>query len=212
MPDRAGYPREALNMSSESLSLGDRSDAQPLVTRADICTGLRKLGLPRAAIVLMHSSLKSLGRVDGGPEAVIDAVLDVIGPEGTLVVPTLTFRGFVLSGRSFDARTQTSETGLITETLRLRPGARRSLHPLSSVAAVGAAAAEITASHDDTPCGPGSPYRKLWELGGYTLFVGVDFVCNSTFHVAEEWIDPPYLSYDLEPDVPVTGLDGQTRI
>src|SRR5438552_2062378 len=100
----------------------------------------------------MHSSLKSLGRVDGGAEAVIASVMDVIGPAGTRVVPTLNFTGVERAGRRFEARTQPSETGRITETLRLQPGARRSLHPLSSAAAIGADAEAITNGHNDTPC------------------------------------------------------------
>lgn len=183
----------------------------PLVTRQEIAAGLRALGLPEKATVLIHGSLKSLGTVVGGADAVIDAILDVIGPEGTLVVPTLTFRGFALSGRRFDARTQPSETGLITETVRLRPQARRSLHPLSSAAALGAVAEAITTGHDDTPCGPGSPYWQLWERAGYTLFLGVEFGCNSLFHVAEEIVAPAYLSYDVEAEVAVTDLQGNTR-
>jgi aminoglycoside 3-N-acetyltransferase len=185
---------------------------RPVVTRQEIAAGLHALGLPERARVLVHSSLKSLGHVQGGADTVIDAILDVIGSGGTLVVPTLTFGGFELAGRRFDARTQPSETGRITETVRLRPEARRSLHPLSSAAALGAEAKEITTGHDDTPCGPGSPYWQLWERAGYTLFLGVDFACNSLFHVAEEIVAPAYLSYDVEGDIPVTDIDGNTRI
>lgn len=182
------------------------------VTQNDISAGLRSLGLPEGAIVLMHSSLSSLGHVQGGARAVIDGVLDALGPTGSLVVPTLTFRGFEKSNRRFDSRTQPSETGLITETLRCRSDAYRSLHPLSSVAAVGARAEEITAWHGDTPCGPGSPYWKLWEWGGHCLFVGVGFGSNSMFHVAEDLVRPAYLSYDEEAEVVVIDRHGRESI
>ena len=147
-----------------------REEARPVVTRQEIAAGLRALGVAEGAQVLLHSSLKSFGYVVGGADAVIDAILDVVGPAGTLVCPTLTFRNFEATRPVFDSRTLPSNTGLITETLRRRPGALRSLHPLSSVAAFGAAAEELTAWHDDTPCGPGTPYWKLWENGGQVVY------------------------------------------
>ena len=183
----------------------------PVVDRREIETGLRSLGLPCGAVVLTHSSLRSLGNVIGGADAVIDAIMEVIGPKGTLVVPTLTFEGFEKAGRRFDARTQPSESGLVTEKLRLRREARRSLHPLSSAAALGADAESITAHHEDTPCGPGSPYWEVWRREGHTLFIGVEFACNSLFHVAEEVAAPAYLTYDFESDVAVTDCGGNVR-
>lgn len=184
-------------------------DTPSSVTREDVSAGLRSLGLPEGAIVLMHSSLSSFGHVQGGADAVIDGVMEVLGPTGTLVVPTLTFCGFEQANRRFDSRAQPSETGLITETVRCRPDAFRSLHPLSSVAALGARAEEITTWHGDTPCGPGSPYWKLWEWGGYSLFVGVGLGCNSMFHVAEDLVRPAYLSYDKETQVVVIDRHGR---
>lgn len=181
----------------------------PPVTREMIQAGLSDLGLPQGAEVLLHSSLRSFGYVEGGADAVIDGLLDCIGPEGTLIVPTLTFRGFDTTRPVFDSRTLPSETGKITETVRQRPGALRSLHPLSSVAALGARAQEYTATHGPTPCGPQSPYWKLWERNGWIVFAGAHFGSNSCFHVAEEIVSPPYLSYDIEPDVQVINRHGQ---
>lgn len=184
----------------------------PVVTREEIAAGLRRLGIAEGQEILLHSSLKSFGRVDGGADAVIDAFLNVLGPSGTLVCPTLTFRGFEATRPVFDSRTLPSETGLITETLRRRPGALRSLHPLSSVTAFGAAAEELTAWHDDTPCGPGTPYWKLWERGALVVFAGATLKSNSLFHVAEEIASPPYLSYDYERDVQVIDRHGRTYV
>ena len=58
------------------------------IDRAGIAAGLASMGVVRGDALFLHSSLKSLGYVEGGPRAVIDALLDAIGPEGTLVVPT----------------------------------------------------------------------------------------------------------------------------
>lgn len=190
-----------------------RSKDRPTVTREEITAGLCRLGLPKGALVLMHSSLKSFGYVEGGADAVIDGVLEALGQEGTLVVPTLTFAGFEQSRPYFDARSQPSETGAITEQLRRRTGARRSLHPLSSVAAIGKEAERITGRHGQTPCGPESPYTFVADHPrGYTLFVGAGFGSNSLFHVAEERVAPEYLTYDVEPDVHVTDMEGTTSV
>lgn len=181
----------------------------PVVTRGAIRAGLTAIGLPLGAEVIMHSSLKSFGRVVDGPDGVIDGVRDAIGPEGTLVVPNLTFRGFERTRPVFDSRALPSESGLITETLRQRNEAMRSLHPLSSVSALGHNAEEIVSTHSETPCGPLSPYWKLWDRGGWILFAGANFGSNSCFHVAEEIVNPPYLSYDDEPDVRVVDQNGE---
>jgi len=87
--------------------------------------------------VLVHSSLSSLGCVEGGADAVIDALLDVLGPGGTLVVPTLTGTESLSAENPprYDPDATPCWTGRVPETLRRRPGAMRSLHPTHSVAA-----------------------------------------------------------------------------
>ena len=118
----------------------------PLVTFGDIAEALRQVQVSRGAVVYVHSSLSSMGYVQGGADTVIDAFLNAVGPEGTLCVPTI-----VYAGRGprppFDVAHTPSEVGRITETLRLRPEARRSDNPTHSVAAIGPQADEITAGH-----------------------------------------------------------------
>ncbi len=126
-----------------------------VLQKADLVEFLREGGVDQTRLLMMHSSLHSLGRVDGGAETVIDAVLEVLGADGTLMVPTF---NYVLEMEVFDPATVHSQTGLITNTLRQRPEAVRSLHPTYSVAAIGRHADEFTREHwKEESVGIGSP-------------------------------------------------------
>lgn len=144
---------------------------KPTVVQDDILHGLRTLGLESGDTVLVHSSLKSFGRVEGGAETVIAALLEAVGPRGCVAMPTLTL-GKATNPVVFDVRNSPSTSGLITETFRLRSDARRSRHPVNSAAAVGWAGDELTRYHTDTPCGLTSPYGQVYLCGGWCLFLG----------------------------------------
>src|SRR5205085_4877227 len=107
----------------------------PWATRERMSQDLRRLGVRAGGILLVHSSLRSLGFVPGGALTVIRALRDALGPEGTLVLPTHTWEWMSAGSRHFDARTTPSCVGVITETFRGLPGVVRSLHPTHSVAA-----------------------------------------------------------------------------
>src|SRR6478672_9626519 len=109
------------------------SDGKARVTRADLVEGLRALGLRLGALVQVHSSLSRLGFVEGGAETVVDALLEAVGLAGTVMVPTFNH------GKAdiYDPRTTPSISGAVTEALRKRPGAHRSIHPTHPYAAIG---------------------------------------------------------------------------
>ncbi len=182
---------------------------RPVVTQERIAADLRKLGLGAGDRVFFHSSLRSMGYVDGGAEAVIRAFQEVVGPTGTLMVPT-----FAWERRGFDVRRTPSRVGRITEVFRQQPGVRRSWHPTHSVAVWGADAAALIEGHHLMPgLGPDSPPARLARLGGYVLLLGVGHNRNSTIHVGEAYADVPYWGYTWpKPDepVPVVLPDGQT--
>ena len=149
------------------------------------------LGLPRGASVLVHSSLKSLGWVEGGAEAVVQALVDAVGPEGTVMVPNLPFRGslsnYLKDEPTFDVRKTPSRMGAITEALRKRPDARRSLHSSHAAAVVGRLQEFMTADHEKclTTCGEFSPYYKnAHRDDGYVLMIGVTLRNMTTFPVS----------------------------
>ncbi len=169
---------------------------QPHVTQDKILHDLRGLGIKPGSSVLVHSSLSSIGNVAGGAESVIAALLDAVGPGGTVLFPTLT--GAESDGPQhpphMDVVRSPCWTGRIPETARLRPDAMRSLHPTHSVAAIGAMKEEFTTGHETgvSPCDEQSPYYRLIRAGGLILLLGVDQECNTTLHCCEEVAAVPY--------------------
>jgi aminoglycoside N3'-acetyltransferase len=150
-----------------------------------------------------HTALSSFGRVVGGPEALIGALLDVVGPEGTVMAPTMTWRSSYLRSpdppfpagiRPYDPATSPPDPDMGRTPVALLgwPGARRSPHPLMSVAAVGALAPLLTDTHpvDD----PLRPFRTLAAHGGRVLLLGVDHTRNTTIHAAEFLENLPHLT------------------
>jgi aminoglycoside 3-N-acetyltransferase len=167
------------------------------ITKGEIVQGLEDIGLPDGAAVLVHSSLSSFGHVQGGAEAVIDALLEAVGADGTVLVPTLT--GHERLSRDnppfFDPDQSEIWTGIIPNTFVKYPQAVRSLHPTHSVAAIGPAAVDLTSDHQYsvTPCDDTSPYGKLAKLeNGYVLFLGVDHRSSTMLHHVEEVVGVPY--------------------
>lgn len=167
-------------------------------TQSDLIEDLRRIGLRPGDRVVVHSSYRSIGPVDGGPGAVVDALLDVIGPEGLLVVPTFTY-----DTARFDPLRELGRTGVVSETTRARPGAHRSLHPAYSVAAIGDGAEGICRDHErHAGTDVGTPLDRLATAGGLVLLVGVGATSNTTVHVGEFHAAVPYLEIPFSPDWP----------
>lgn len=178
-----------------------------------LCDELRDgLGLRVGDHILVHSSLSSIGWVEGGADSVIDALLQSVGELGTVVFPTLT--GSITDSPEtpphFDARNSVCWTGKIPETARLRSDAIRSLHPTHSVVAFGGYASWFTSGHElvQSPCGYGSPYDKLAAVGGKILLIGVTQQCNTSYHHAEEVAGAPIVLQDRKMDITLTDLQG----
>ena len=169
-------------------------------------TDLRACGVREGHTLIVHGSLSRIGFVVGGAETVVRALLAAVGAEGTLVVPTQTWKNLdpargvhgdrvpeawypVLREHwpAYDpAITPSLNMGSIAETLRLWPGATRSAHPARSFAALGAGAAYITAEHPlERPTGEGSPLSKIYELDSFILLLGVGHDKNTSLHLAE---------------------------
>ncbi len=167
-----------------------------MITKEDIVFSLECMDIKKGDTLLLHSALTAIGQVEGGADTVIDAFLEAIGQEGTLVMSTLT--GWFAP---FDANTSSSAVGYLSECFRKRMGVLRSLHPVHSVCAYGKYADYITKDHDkcETGCGEGTPYLKIAELNGKAILLGVDMDRNTTMHSMEEAIDAKYL---LELDIP----------
>jgi aminoglycoside 3-N-acetyltransferase len=147
------------------------------LTQRDIEADLRQLGLSEGDIVLVHSSLASMGWVEGGADTLLSALLNALGHDGTLVVPTF------------------GDLGILTRLVENHPRAVRSLHPLAGVAAIGKMAAAICRDHwkAELAHGPDTPYARIADLGGWVLLLGVDQDRNTTLHTVEELLRLPYL-------------------
>lgn len=174
-------------------------------TRDSLAGDLQRLGLKSGMTVLVHSSLKSLGWVSGGPVAAIQALLEVLGEEGTLVMPAHTGDNSdparwenppvpvswqqVIRDTSpgFDSRiTPTRGMGAIAELFRTWPGVLRSDHPTVSFAAKGKNAETIVRGHElNNSLGETSPLARVYDLGGFVLLLGVGYDRNTSFHLAE---------------------------
>ncbi|WP_405698306.1 AAC(3) family N-acetyltransferase [Streptomyces coelicoflavus] len=183
----------------------------PLVTRGTLAAGLRELGVRSGDTLLAHTSLSSLGWVCGGPVAVVRALLDVLGPDGTLVVPTQTgdlsdpalwtsppvpeawWESIRAATPPYDPLiTPSRGVGVVPETVRTWPGARRSAHPQTSFAALGARAAEVVAGHaTDCRLGERSPLAVLERLDARVLLLGAGYDACTAFHLAEYRIPGP---------------------
>jgi aminoglycoside 3-N-acetyltransferase len=154
------------------------------------------LGLAPGQTVVVHSSFDSFEAFRGSAADVIAVLLDVLGPEGTLIMPTIPFTGsaveYAASGPVFDVRRTPSQMGLLSEILRRNPNAVRSIHPTHSVAAVGRLAQQMTAGHSlaRTPCGAGSPWHKLLDHQGKILLLGTGIRAMTFFHTCEEILEP----------------------
>jgi aminoglycoside 3-N-acetyltransferase len=179
----------------------ETGDKSILVTADDIAAALHDVGVVAGDVVMFHSSLSSMGMVIGGANAVIDGFLKAVGPEGTVVVPTLCNwepdeQQLVFA--RWNPKTSPSYVGLITEVFRTRPGAVRSDHATHSVAAIGARALEITRDHGSAGGRPGpfgerafakaSPWQKMYDLNAAYCFIGVSFRVNTMVHYVESLI------------------------
>lgn len=154
----------------------------------------RTLGVQVGDTLLVHSSFKSFGGVEGGPQTVIDALLEVLGAEGTLIMPTFNFD--FCKGEPWDVRTTPSHMGAITNLVRENPAAKRVFHPIYSFAVLGKHAEFLTKERYKSSYGANSLFAKLRHLDGKIMVIGLLYNDSMTFfhHVEEmEGVDYRYV-------------------
>jgi aminoglycoside 3-N-acetyltransferase len=190
---------------------------------------LTNLGVEPGSTMLLHSSLSSLGWVCGGAQAVVEAVRTVLGPTGTLVVPTHSggnsdpadweappvpeswWPVIRASMPAFDRHlTPTRGMGAVPECVMRHPEARRSDHPQVSFTAVGHHAPEITAGHRlDEQLGISSPLGRVYDLDGTVVLLGVGHDNNTSLHLAEYLAEWP--SKRTRPMAASVRIDGERK-
>lgn len=181
------------------------------ITVDSLIRDLKNLGLKAGDVVLVHASMSSLGWVCGGAVAVILALEALLGPQGTLVMPTHSgensdpanwsnppvpeswWQTIRESMPAYDAGlTPTRGMGKLPETFRRQSGVLRSDHPQLSFAAWGQYAEQITRDHTLlSEMGENSPLERIYELNGKVLLLGVGFGNNTSFHLAEHRAEYP---------------------
>jgi aminoglycoside 3-N-acetyltransferase len=165
---------------------------------------LEAMEAPRGATVLVHSSLSSLGFVCGGARSVVTALETLLGPDGTIVVPTGT--GGVDPSRWRDppvpqewweelreatpqydvGLTPPRNMGAVPDAVLRRAETVRSRHPLVSLAALGKRAPFVAGDHSlDYGLGEGSPLARIYDLDGWVLLLGVGYDRNTSLHLSE---------------------------
>lgn len=181
---------------------------QPIITKSELIADLRALGLTEGQTVMLHASVKRIGWVVGGPDIVLDAILDVLTPTGTLMMlvgwESDTYhmsewsqekqKAYMDECPAFDpASSRTCRRwSILTEYLRTRHCSARSNHPDGSFAAIGRLAQFITEDHPlQYGYGPGSPLAKLCELGGKVLLLGSPLECVTLLHHSEHMAQVP---------------------
>ena len=158
---------------------------RPVLSKADYLDALARVGLPAGQVVMAHTSLSRCGYGEGGADTVIDALLEAVGPRGTLVMPTLSCSW---AGRPpFDPATTPARIGTIPNVFGLRPGVRRSPHPTHAVAAVGPHADDITRRHsaDEPVFAETGAFGRLYALDARILMLA-PLATNTCLHMGEE--------------------------
>ncbi len=151
--------------------------------KAELIEQFEALGVTRGGVLLVHTSFRAVGPVEGGPLGLIEALREALGKEGTLVMPSWSDS----DDEPFDA-TETEpapDPGVVPRMFWRLPNVLRSNHP-QAFAAVGAQAAEVL--RDGLPLPPHipeSPVGRVHELGGQVLLLGVNHDANTTIHLAE---------------------------
>lgn len=182
------------------------------VAPADLAAGLRALGVRPGDAVFAHSSLRSFGRVAGGAAAVVQALVDAVGADGTVAMPI--FRRFFWDGADqvWDRDASPSLMGAITEALRTWPGARRSTHAPHPIAAVGRHAQDLAGRRNRSDFAFDSPFQRLIELDAWILLLGVGWEVCTLFHLLEERAEVEYREWvDLEGTVVEDGAARRER-
>ena len=177
-PDRVSDFFEA----HHDLGYVDLIEKEDTLSKRELIADFRKLGVAPGQVVMMHSSLSSVGHVSGGPNTIIDALLAVLGKRGTLVMPSFNHG----SAEVYNKATSRSISGAIPDAFWRRPGVHRSNHPSHAVAAFGPKATEITAGHVEAGIWTAqSPIARLAGLGGFVLSLGVTHTSSTAYHVGE---------------------------
>lgn len=163
----------------------------PELMPEQLVAALKSVGIQTGDGLLVHSALQVLGRPVGGLQMVLDVLLEIVGLEGTLAVPTFPFS--FNRGIDFDPATTPSKgMGAFSEFVRQRPNAMRTTHPMQCLALIGRHAADLVQSDTLSAFDDGSAFDRMVKLGFKLLLLGADIQAASIVHYSEQRANVPY--------------------
>lgn len=188
--------------------------------KENLINDFRCMGLKEGDVLMVHSSLSSIGYVEGGASTVVEALIGVLGPTGHLLMPSAPNASYQLdyirTNSCFDVLETPSALGAVTECFRKWPGVIRSAHPTEPVCCFGPNASWFVESHfgQPTPYNNLSPFRKVIEAQGKVLYLGVTLANAGThLHTLEDAVENFNFSvyYPEEFEVSVIFPDRSTK-
>jgi len=161
------------------------------VRKEQVIAALQAVGVRAGDGLLIHSAVQFLGKPAEGLGIYLEAIQEVIGPEGTLAVPAFNFA--FARGEPFDPQEAPSQKiGAFAEWVRTRTEARRTPHPMQSLAVIGAQAADLAGRDTPSAFDPGSAFERMLELDFKLLLLGADVNAISLLHYSEQRLNVPY--------------------
>ena len=154
----------------------------------------KRIGLRNGDVLLVHSSFKAFGGVEGGPQAVVEALLSVLGEEGTLIVPRFNF-DFSTYGTTWDVRSTPSHMGIISEFVRKDPRSKKVFHPIYPFSIIGKHANELVKHRYKSGYGKDSIFNQLRVLDAKIIQIDKVYKSTTLIHHVEEMMKVGYKYY-----------------
>lgn len=168
-------PNEGLSLESFIMTwrfkIGRHIYKKPY-TAKDIVEVMKKMGMKEGSVVLVQSRWAEFYNCTSSPSELIDEILKVLGPSGTLAMGCMPY---IREGKIFNVKRTPTKSGMLAESFRKYPGVKRSINVQHSVCAIGKMADYLVSDHhlDDTPWDKRSPYYRLYELNGLQFGLGL---------------------------------------
>lgn len=160
-----------------------------MYTKNELIQNIESMNIDPKGTLMIHSSMKAIGEVEGGADTVLDAFSEYM-KNGLLLFPTHSWKEIHYDAINpvFDVRSTPSCVGILGNLFMKREGVRRSLHPTHSVAALGKGAAEYICGEERaiTPCPAEGCWGKLYTQHATILFLGCTLRSNTFIHHVEE--------------------------
>lgn len=180
-----------------------------MLTKSGIKDALWKLNIPQDRPVMVHTSLRSIGPMEGGAQTLLDALIDrCTGEGGLLCVPTHTW-GFMEEEITLDLVEPKSNLGVFPNVALQDPRGIRSAHITHSVTVFGQQAAQFTKLDDTATTMVSQCCKELYRQDGYILLIGVGQEKNTFLHCVEEMLDVPNRTADKPVTLKMRHADGR---